>query len=138
MRYLLSRYGGLLFLLLSLSQPLAAAGMGSPEAVAQAFAAAYRSGNAEAVVALQLFTGDSAAAVAEHREQERRLWRRRMAEWPLRGFRVMPLLGRDQGAMLPGKKLLVEYGGASGAMRESYLIAQQEGLYYLLSPHGGQ
>lgn len=148
MRDLLSSDGarryplGLLLLLLTLGQPSMAAGMGSPEALAQAFAAAYRRGDAEAVVALQGVTGDTAAAVAQRREQARRLWRRQMAEWQLRGFRVMPLLGRDQplpaGAMLPGKKLLVEYGGASGTARETYLIAQQNGLYYLLSPHGGQ
>lgn len=126
-----------------LSSPLIQAGGGrSPEAVAQAFAGAYRSGNVEAILALELFTDGAGGTAAEVREREARAWRQQMVQWRLRGYRVAALLGRDrpqwQGGAQPVKRLEVEYLGAEGGLQGRYLIVQQDGYYYLLSVHDGQ
>lgn len=145
MRDRLSRHGkqgyrcGVLLLMLLLSPLLQAEGMRSPEAVAQAFAAAYRSGNADAIVALQFFVDDSRGVAVANRERERWLWQQKMHEQQLRSYRVDMLLARDQEMaagqpLAPQKKLLVSYllKHQRELREESYLIGWQDGFYYLL------
>lgn len=146
------RYHGLLFdrlrcclgfLLLMLCCPLLQAeGLRSPEAVAHAFVQAYRSGQPDAIVALQLFADGNNTSAAVNRE--RQAWLRYVQRRVLRSYRVDPLLARDQvlsheHSILPQKKLVVVYGGKQQERwEEVYLIASQGGSYYLLSAHQEQ
>ena len=129
----------LALLLLVLLSPVAqAAGLRSPAAVAQAFAAAYRGGDADAIVALQFFVDDS-------REQERRAWLRQMRDHSMRSYRLAPLLAQDQALLAglplpPRNKLVVEYESQQQQRRIEaiYLIGWQGGAYYLLPGHHGR
>ncbi len=150
MAYSLSKYGKQgyrwnLLLLLLLSPLLQAEGLRSPEAVAQSFAQAYRSGNADAIVALQFFIDDSNGVVAANRERERRAWLRQMRQQQMRSYRVDLLLAQDQGILpgqprMPQKKLVVVYvsGQQREPLEESYLIGLHGGFYYLLPVHQQQ
>jgi hypothetical protein len=136
---------GLFVVMLFLSPLLQAEGLRTPEAVAQAFATAYRNGDAEAIVSLQFFVDDSHGFAASNREHERRAWLRQMGEQQMRSYRVDILLARDQWALVsrslvPHKKLVASYElrGRRGAVEETYFIGQQGGLYYLLPVHDGQ
>lgn len=142
MAYWLSRYGKrgcVLGVVLLLSSPwLQAAGMRSPEAVAQAFALAYRHGDTTAIVGLEYFADGAAAA-----GRERNGWLRHMSSRSLRSYRMAPLLAQDQSllrgtALLAVKKLVVEYEGREGRVQEVYLIGQAGGAFYLLPVHAGQ
>ncbi len=149
MAYSLSKYkknGYCLGLLLLLLSPLLQAeGLRSPEAVAQSFSQAYRSGNADAIVALQFFIDDSNGFAAANREGERRAWLRQMGQQQMRSYRVDLLLAQDQSmllgrALMPQKKLVVVYASRQQheSLEETYLIGWQGGLYYLLPVHDGK
>lgn len=127
----------LALLLLLLPSLLLAEGLPSPEAVAYTFAQAYRSSNADMVVALQLFVESRNPAAA--RESERQAWVRQMQQWKIRSYRVDQLLARDQTALsnkalLPQKKLVVVYESQrqKEPSEQSYLIVWQTGGYYLM------
>ena len=136
---------GVLATMLFWSPLLQAEGLRTPEAVAQAFAAAYRNGNAEAIVELQFFVDDSHGFAASNRERERFVWMKKLEQQQMRSYRVDILLARDQWALasqllVPHKKLVASYElrRQRGQVEETYFIGQQGGLYYLLPVHDGQ
>lgn len=125
-----------------MSPLLLAAGMQSPEAIAQTFAEAYRKADSKTIVEMQYFGASKQPFVDAKREQQ--AWLRQVSHRRLLSYKVVNLMGRDQSeaAKLPlqnHKKLVIEYETHyQGRMTtETYWIGQKDGLFYLLPAHYG-
>jgi len=123
-----------------------ASGAKSPEALGMALVNAYRSGDAETIVALHYFVPAAGAAIAEQQIPIRTEWRRLMRRYKLSGYRVTDLSAEErqrfnvaaQLSLAPIKKLIINLVAGNGAeqLSANRYIGSVSGDYFFVTSSG--